>query len=173
MSRITLLEEEEAELPAPAELSGAFAVLRRGLRESPELRKGIGYTIVFAIVSGFGQLLVPILIQQILHKSFNGPTRLQPNFVFPACAAGAVAVVIVYFAGRASFARMVRASENSLFSLRVRVFNHIHKLSLAEQTARRQGGYVARVTADMDTLSLFIEGGGLSWIITSTLMLST
>jgi putative ABC transport system ATP-binding protein len=173
MSRITVLEEEEAELPAPAELSGAFAVLRRGLRETPELRKGIGYTIVFAMVSGFGQLLVPILIQQILDKGFTGPTGFRPDFVFPACAAGGVAVVIVYFAGRASFARMVRASENSLFSLRVRVFNHIHKLSLAEQTARRKGAYVARVTADMDTLSEFMQWGGLSWIISSTLMLTT
>src|SRR5258708_19685244 len=68
---------------------------------------------------------------------------------------------------------MVRASENSLFSLRVRVFNHIHKLSLAEQPARRKGAYVARVTADMDTLAIFMEWGGLSWIISTTLMAST
>src|SRR5258708_9488035 len=68
---------------------------------------------------------------------------------------------------------MVRASENSLFSLRVRVFNHIHKLSLAEQTARRNGAYVARVPADMDTLAIFMEWGGLSWIISATLMAST
>jgi ATP-binding cassette, subfamily B, bacterial len=170
---VMLAPDDNPELPATAELSGAWAVLRRGLRETPELRRGIGYTVVFAMVSGFGQLLVPILIQQILDKGLAGPGGFRPGFVYPACSAGAVAVVIVYFAGRTSFMRMVRASENSLFSLRVRVFNHIHKLSLAEQSARRKGAYVARVTADMDTLSLFMEWGGLSWIISTTLMVST
>ena len=148
-------------------------MLRRGLRETPELRKGIWYTVGFAMVSGFGQLLVPILIQQILDKGFTGPDGFRPEFVYPACGAGALAIVVVYFAARTSFARMVRASENSLFSMRVRVFNHIHKLSLAEQSARRKGAYVARVTADMDTLAIFMEWGGLSWIISTTLMLST
>ncbi len=166
-------DDVEEELPPPAELSGAIAVLRRGLRETPELRAGIGYTVAFAMVSGFGSLLVPILIQQILDHGFTGPHGFRPEFVYPACAGAAAAVVIVYFAARNSFARMVRASENSLFSLRVRVFNHIHKLSLAEQTARRKGAYVARVTADMDTLAIFMEWGGLSWIISTTLMAST
>jgi putative ABC transport system ATP-binding protein len=165
--------EEDVDLPVPAELSGAIAVLRRGLRESPELRKGIWYTIGFAMISGFGQLLVPILIQQILDRGFSGPNGFWPEFVYPACGAGAVAIIVVYFAARTSFARMVRASENSLFSMRVKVFNHIHKLSLAEQSARRKGAYVARVTADMDTLAIFMEWGGLSWIISTTLMLTT
>ena len=165
--------EEDVDLPVPAELSGAMAVLRRGLREAPELRKGIWYTVGFAIVSGFGQLLVPILIQQILDKGFSGPGGFRPEFIYPACGAGALAIVVVYFAARTSFSRMVRASENSLFSMRVRVFNHIHKLSLAEQSARRKGAYVARVTADMDTLAIFMEWGALSWIISTTLMLTT
>jgi putative ABC transport system ATP-binding protein len=137
------------------------------------LRKGIWYTIGFAMISGFGQLLVPILIQQILDRGFSGPNGFWPEFVYPACGAGAVAIIVVYFAARTSFARMVRASENSLFSMRVKVFNHIHKLSLAEQSARRKGAYVARVTADMDTLAIFMEWGGLSWIISTTLMLTT
>lgn len=173
MSEAAVPVEEEAELPPAPELSSAMAVLRRALRETPELRKGIGYTLAFALVSGFGQLLVPILIQQILDKGFTGPTGFRPGFVFPACAGGGVAVVGVYLASRASFARMVQASENSLFNLRVRVFNHIHKLSLAEQTARRKGAYVARVTADMDTLSQFMEWGALHWIVSSALMFTT
>jgi putative ABC transport system ATP-binding protein len=173
MSHAISAPEEDVELPVPAELSGAMQVLRRGLREAPALRKGIWYTVGFAMVSGFGQLLVPILIQQILDKGFTGPNGFRPEFVYPACGAGALAIIVVYFAARTSFARMVRASENSLFSMRVRVFNHIHKLSLAEQSARRKGAYVARVTADMDTLAIFMEWGGLSWIISTTLMLST
>src|SRR5579864_4144436 len=112
-------DELEDVLPPPAELSGAIAVLRRGLRETPELRAGIGYTVAFAMVSGFGSLLVPILIQQILDHGFTGPHGFRPEFVYPACGAAAVAVVIVYVAARNSFIRMVRASENSLFSLRV------------------------------------------------------
>ena len=38
-------------------------------------------------------------------------------------------------------------------ALRVRTFEHIHRLSIAEQTEEKRGVFVARVTADVDTLS--------------------
>ena len=49
------------------------------------------------------------------------------------------------------------ASENALLTLRTRAFAHIHELSIAEQTTEKRGVFVARVTADIDTLSHFTE----------------
>ena len=164
-------EPEEEELPPVQELDGALAVLRRGLRESPELRRGLGYTLVFALFGALGQLLVPVLIQQILDRGLA--SGFSPRFVYTACGLAGVGIVFVYIASRTAFGRMVTASEAALYSLRLRVFSHVHRLSLAEQTARRKGTYVARVTSDMDQLSQFMEWGGLSWIFTSVLVLTT
>jgi putative ABC transport system ATP-binding protein len=163
--------EEPEELPTDPQLAGAMAVLRRGLRESPELRRGLGYTVFFAMLASGGQLLVPVLIQQILDRGLAH--GFHPEFIYPACGLAALAVVFVYFAARTAYARMVGAAEAALYGLRVRVFSHIHHLSLAEQTARRKGTYVARVTSDMDQLSMFMDWGGISWIYTSVLVLAT
>jgi putative ABC transport system ATP-binding protein len=59
----------------------------------------------------------------------------------------------------------VQASEDALMDLRVRGFRHIHELSIATQSREKRGVFVARVTADVDTLSQFTEWGGIAWIV--------
>ncbi len=171
-------EEPRPTTPADEEqigppIEGAVALIRRGLRATPELKAGIGFTIAMAMAMTAGRLLIPILIQQILDKGLTGPQGFLPRFVYGACAIAAVLVVGVYFAGRLTFQRMVRATENSLASLRVKAFAHIHELSIAEQSAERRGAFVSRVTADIDILFQFLEWGGIAWITSSALMLGT
>lgn len=152
-------------------VQGAFKILKRGLAESPEMRVGFGYTIALAVFYSLGSLMVPVLIQQVLDRGLVDGFR--PRFVYTACAVGAVLIVLVYFAGRTAFGRMVRASESALKVLRVRVFGHIHRLSIAEQSVTRRGTFVTRVTSDIDQLLQFMEWGALSWILGATLMLGT
>ncbi|HWC15021.1 MAG TPA: ABC transporter ATP-binding protein [Actinomycetota bacterium] len=152
-------------------VQGAFKILKRGLADSVEMRKGLGYTIGLAMAYSLGSLMIPILIQQILDKGLVDGFR--PRFVYTWCALAAVGVVAVYLAGRATFIRMVSASELALKSLRTRVFAHIHRLSIAEQSSTRRGTYVTRVTSDIDQLLQFMEWGALSWILGGTLMLGT
>ena len=158
--------------PLP-QIEGAMRLLRRGLRESPELRSGIGYTILLSLALTAGRLLIPILIQQIFDRGLNGGTGFRPGFIYPACAIAAAAIALVYVAGRSTYRRLVRASETALAALRVRAFAHIHELSIAEQTAEKRGAFVSRVTADVDTLGQFLEWGGISWITSTALMLGT
>ena len=154
-------------------LDGAWKVLRRGLAESPELRSGMLYTIALAVVSTIGSLALPVLIQQVLDRGLGGNQEPRLGFVLWACALTAVVTGAIYFAGRAAFARLATSSERALRSLRVRVFAHIHSLSIAEQTEQKRGVYVARVTADVDTLSHFLEWSGVSWITGSVLIIGT
>jgi ATP-binding cassette, subfamily B, bacterial len=154
-------------------IEGAVALVRRGLRATPQLRAGIGFTIAMAMAMTAGRLLVPILIQQIFDRGLTGPQGFRPRFVYGACGIAAALVVLVYFAGRLTYRRMVWATENSLAELRVRAFAHIHELSIAEQNAERRGAFVSRVTADIDILFQFLEWGGISWITSSALMLGT
>jgi ATP-binding cassette, subfamily B, bacterial len=154
-------------------LDGAWNVLRRGLAESPELRSGALYTVALAVVSTVGSLALPILIQQVLDRGLSGNREPRLGFVLGACVLTAVACCAIYFAGRAAFARLTISSESALRGLRVRVFAHIHSLSIAEQTEQKRGVYVARVTADVDTLSHFLEWSGVSWITGSVLIIGT
>ena len=52
-------------------------------------------------------------------------------------------------------------------------FAHIHELSIAEQTTEKRGVFVARVTADIDTLSHFTEWGGMAWLLSLALMIGS
>jgi len=152
-------------------VQGAFKILKRGIADSTEMRKGLGYTIAMAMAYSLGSLMVPILIQQILDKGLVDGFR--PRFVYTWCALAAVGTVLIYLAGRMTFRRMVSNSELALRSLRTRVFGHIHRLSIAEQSATRRGTYVTRVTSDIDQLLQFMEWGALSWILGGTLMIGT
>jgi ATP-binding cassette, subfamily B, bacterial len=157
---------------AAGRLGGALSVLRRGLRETPEIRVGIAATLALAAVMTIGQLLIPVLIQLVIDRGF-GRAGFQPRFVAVACAAAGGAIVVVYLAGRAAYARLVRASENALCELRIRAFEHIHRLSIADQNESSRGTFVARVTADIETIAQFLEWGGIGWILGTALMLGT
>jgi ATP-binding cassette subfamily B protein len=163
----------EDEIIPTKHIEGAFALLRRGLRETPELRAGLGYTLGLAMALTAVRVVIPVLVQQILDRGLIGPRGFRPMFVYSACLIAAVLVVFVYFAGWATYRRLVRASESALAALRVRGFAHIHRLSIAEQSAEKRGAFVARVTADIDTLGQFLEWGGISWITSAALMLGT
>ncbi|HET9724824.1 MAG TPA: ABC transporter ATP-binding protein [Actinomycetota bacterium] len=154
----------QEELPVPENLRSAWGVLRRGLRESPELRRGLALTVVVSLAATASALVAPILIQQVFDHGFEDG-ELQADFVLGICTASFVLVVVTYLAGRMAARRLVRASEEALKVLRVRTFEHIHQLSTAVQSTEKRGVFVARVTADVDTLSQFTEWGGIAWIV--------
>src|SRR5207237_10665321 len=140
------------ELPIPPELSSAWSVLVRGLKESPELRAGLGFTVVVSLADTVAQLVAPVLVQQIFDHGFPGG-HFRPGFVFGLCGIAFGLVALLCVGGRAAARRLAVSSEAALKGLRVKGFAHIHRLSIAAQTQERRGVYVARVTADVDTLS--------------------
>jgi ATP-binding cassette, subfamily B, bacterial len=168
----------EATAAAPADpatadrLGGALSVLRRGLRATPEIRVGLIATLALAAVMTVGQLLVPVLIQLVIDRGFTS-SGFRPRFVAVSCAIAAASIACVYLAGRAAYSRLVRASEHALCELRIRAFEHIHRLSIADQNESTRGAFVARVTADIETIAQFLEWGGIGWILGTALMLGT
>ena len=52
---------------------GAIATIRRGVHFSPELKDGIGGTLVLAVLASIGQVVVPVAVQQTLDHGLNGP----------------------------------------------------------------------------------------------------
>ena len=153
------------------ELASTWAVLRRGLRQSPQLRTGLGFTAILAVTVTVANLITPILVQLIFDHGFEGGFR--PAFVYTICAVGFATIVVAYLAGRMSARRLVTTSEAALADLRVETFAHIHELSIAEQTKEKRGVFVSRVTADVDSLAHFTEWGGIAWVLSIAQILGT
>jgi ATP-binding cassette, subfamily B, bacterial len=63
--------------------------------------------------------------------------------------------------------RLFRTTETALAGLRVRAFRHVHDLSVLTQNAERRGSLVSRVTSDVDTISTFMQWGGLLVIVSA------
>jgi putative ABC transport system ATP-binding protein len=162
------LDDDDTETGA-----GALDVMRRGMAVSPDLRRGIRVSMVFAAISALGRLLVPVLVQIILDHGILDERGFRPAFTYSLCAIGAVLVVGVTFLQRATYIRFLEAAEQALADLRVRVFRHIHRLSIAEHTDSRKGVLVARVTSDIETLARFVQWGAMSWILNSTMIVFT
>ena len=106
----------------------ATEVLRRGLRANPELRRGLAFTLVMAVVVAIGRLTTPVLIQQILDKGVDGADGFQPRFVITASLVALVVTVTVVVTARATYIRLVESAELMLRNLRVAGFAHIHAL---------------------------------------------
>lgn len=167
-SETASLDEAEDE-----EKTGALIVLKRGLQVSPELRTGASLTVLMALIVAAGSLAIPVLIQQILDQGLRGEEGLRSNFIYISCAIAFLIVSFVIFAQRATYNRLVRVAETTILELRVRVFRHLHRLSLADHQEARKGILTARVTSDIETLSQFAQWGAIAWIVDSVIIVGT
>ena len=152
---------------------GAAAVMRRGIKVSPELRAGLGITVMMALTAAIGRLIVPILVQLVLDNGVLSDEGYRAGYVWTVSLIALAIVVVVAAASRVALLRLVDMAETVLMNLRVRVFEHIHRLSLADHTESRRGVLVARVTSDVETLARFTQWGLISWIIDSAIILGT
>ena len=150
----------------------ALRILRRAIRESPELRRGLGVTVVFALLSALARLVLPVLVQQTLDGGFD-EGNVDVGFVLRATVAAGVLILVIYLLTTVTYRRVIAVAENTLLALRVRTFDHIQRLSLAEHTEKRKGVLTARVTSDVETLAQFAQWGALAWIVDTALIVGT
>ncbi|MEJ5256485.1 MAG: ABC transporter ATP-binding protein [Acidimicrobiales bacterium] len=165
-----LFDDLEAHVHGPEVVTspgGALEVLRRGLASSPELRRGLWFTVLMALAATVGRLAVPVLIQQVLDKGVTGVDGLRTGFVARACSFTFVVVIAVMLLSRLTYIRLVQSAEEMLRNLRVRAFRHIHRLSVADHNEARRGVLTARVTSDIETIARFAQWGAIAWIVNS------
>ena len=148
---------------------GAVETLSLGVRTAPELTRGAGVTIMLAMGGAAGRVVVPILIQQSIDRGLSSG-RADVGLVATLGLIGVVVVVAATVSQRAAVARLGIRSEEALYSLRIRLFDHIHRLSVADHADERRGALVARVTSDVETLTQFFSWGGIAWLLDGTLM---
>tara|TARA_B100000427_G_scaffold43717_2_gene32197 strand:- start:2797 stop:4638 length:1842 start_codon:yes stop_codon:yes gene_type:complete len=143
---------------------GALQVLRRGVAESPELREGFWGTVIRSLGVAGSKLLVPVTIQLIIDRGLSGD-EVDLSKVVSFASLAALLLIASIFLERATYFRLGCMAENVLKGLRIRVFAHLHKLSLAEHTASKKGVLTARVTSDVETLTRFAQWGAIAWVV--------
>ena len=151
----------------------ALAVLRRGLSESPELRRGLRFTVLLAIVGAVGRLTIPVLVQQVINNGLLADEGFRPGFTLTACGGAAVIIICVALLSRVTYIRLVQAAESMLRNLRVRAFAHVHALSIADHEDTRRGELTARVTSDIETIARFVQYGAVAWIVDGVVIIGT
>ena len=145
----------------------AWTTVRRGLALSPQIRAGLGVTLVLALVATAGRVIVPVAVQQTIDRGFGAADDAGVDVGFVATMV-AVALGVVLLTAGCAFAmnaRLFRASEAGLAALRVTAFRHVHDLSVQTQSTERRGSLVSRVTSDVDALSLFLQWAGVFLVV--------
>lgn len=148
---------------------GAVDTIRAGIAQAPALGKGLGLTFVLALVGAAGRVTIPVVMQQAIDNGISGST-VRVDYIVQLCVVAAVVVSIAALSQRMAVYRLGSSAEEGLYGLRVRLFDHIHRLSLADHNDERRGALVARVTSDIETLTMFFAWGGLAWMLDLSLM---
>jgi ATP-binding cassette subfamily B protein len=149
------------------------ATLLHGIATTPEFREGLGTTLLLALVATAGRIVVPVAVQQTIDHGLNRPGSPDLGLVRLACALATLAVVMTAVANYLMNVRLYRTTEGGLAALRVRAFRRVHDLSVLHQASERRGSLVSRVTSDVDTMSTFMQWGGLLIVVSAAQVLLT
>src|SRR3954447_21423909 len=106
------------------EPDSTWRTMVRGLQLSPELREGLGVTMLLAILATTGRIVVPIAIQQTIDKGLTGASP-RLGFVTAVALLALVGIVVASGIAYVMNVRLFNATEKALASLRVRAFRHI------------------------------------------------
>jgi putative ABC transport system ATP-binding protein len=144
---------------------GAIATVRRGLRLTPEFYDGLRTTLLLALIATAGRIVVPIAVQQTIDNGLAAGGEQDLALVRWAVGGAAVAVLVTAVSAYAMNVRLFRTAETGLAALRVKAFRHVHDLSVLTQSTERRGALVSRVTSDVDTISTFMQWGGVLLLV--------
>ena len=155
----------------PVTRFGSARTIGRGMRVAPALSHGLGLTFGFAFLGTGARLVIPILIQQSIDHGLQ-PIQVRVSFIAMLGVVGACCVAVSSVSLRVATKRLGTRAEEGLFSLRIKLFDHIHRLSLADHNEEKRGALVSRVTSDIETLTMFFSWGGLSLLLDGSQMIA-
>ena len=146
----------------------ARRVLRRTARMlRPQRRRvlgALGMVMVWTATVLAGPYLVKFGIDHGISDGDSGKLNL-------AIAGYVVVAVLAYIANRQQIVLISRVGEDFLRGLRLRVFDHLQRLSMPFYDRSKAGVLVSRMTSDVDSLSELIQMG-LSMFVANALLLA-
>jgi ATP-binding cassette subfamily B protein len=161
-----LLDADGARIESTSSL-GVFATLRRGIEISPEIARGMWVTLGLASLAAVGRVVVPLAVQQTIDVGILADAGPDVGRVALLASLAAGALVLAGLCAALVNVRLFRSAEAGLATLRVKAFRHVHDLSTLTQNTERRGALVSRVTNDVDTVSLFVQWGGIMLLVSA------
>lgn len=159
-----IVDEEEEVVGEPISTSRA---LRRAFVEAPTLRRGLFATLGLSVLGTIGQLVVPVVVQQITDRELLSDAGPRIPVVLWQGGVAVAVLILTATLTRAAVFRLTRLTAGGLRELRVKLFSHLHRLSILHVQAERRGALVSRVTSDIYTIQDFMEWGGVGMLIGS------
>ena len=124
-------------------------------------KKTILGALCFTAMSTFGVVMGPVILGWAID---NGITPGDKTVLRNAVIFFLVLTVLAYVAARQQYILINRAGEGFLQALRIRVFDHIQKQSLAFFDRNKSGVLVARMTADIESMAELVQWGLLQFV---------
>ena len=139
----------------------AKKVLRRTATMARPFRKTVFGALSFTALSTLGVVLGPVILGWGID---NGITPGDSTVLRNAVIFYMGLTVVAYLAARQQYILINRAGEGFLRALRVRVFDHIQKQSLAFFDRNKSGVLVARMTSDVESMGELVQFGLLQFV---------
>jgi len=142
-------------------------VLGRAARMAAPFRRTVLAALAFIAVSTSATVIGPLLVRYgIDHGIRDGDARaLDVSVVLYV-----VVAIVAYLGGRQQHVFVNRAGEGFLRILRIRVFDHIQRQSLAFFDRNKSGVLVSRMTADIESLAELVQWGVLQFVAAAILL---
>ncbi|HYN34927.1 MAG TPA: ABC transporter ATP-binding protein [Ilumatobacteraceae bacterium] len=136
-------------------------VLRRAGRMALPFKRTIIGALAFTALSTLGVVMGPVLLGYAIDNGITpgDATVLRNTVIFYIGL-----TILAYFSARQQFILINRAGEGFLQSLRIRVFDHLQKQSLGFFDRNKSGVLVARMTADIESMSELVQWGLLQFV---------
>ena len=139
----------------------AKKVLRRAGRMALPFKKTIAAALAFTALSTLGMVLGPVILGWAID---NGIRPKDSDVLRNAVIFYMGLTVVSYFSARQQYILINRAGEGFLRDLRIRVFDHIQRQSLAFFDRNKSGVLVARMTADIESMGELVQWGLLQFV---------
>ena len=136
-------------------------VLRRAGRMALPFKRTIMGALAFTALSTLGVVMGPVLLGYGID---NGITPKDTSVLRNTVIFYLGLTVLAYFSARQQFILINRAGEGFLQMLRIRVFDHLQKQSLGFFDRNKSGVLVARMTADIESMSELVQWGLLQFV---------
>jgi len=142
------------------------ALLSRVRRDTVFPRRVVVSILLLAVVAASGRIIIPVTIQWALDHALLGDVdeATRGRVVTLAVTTGVIAVLLAMLASALMNLLLVRTVERALRDLRVAAFERILRLSPADPRADSAGSLVARVTNDVDIVTLYAQAGGITLV---------
>ncbi|MGA0218090.1 MAG: ABC transporter ATP-binding protein [Ilumatobacteraceae bacterium] len=145
----------------------ASRVLRRAARLARPYRRTALAAVGFVAMATSATIVGPLLVRFGIDTGIRTANR---SALGVAVAAFGVVVVLAYIGSRRQYVLINRAGEGFLRELRLRLFAHIQRQSLGFFDEHKAGVLVARMTADIESMSELVQWGLLQFVSAGILL---